>query len=91
MATFKERDAQRIELYHELAVWEHLYRYLDETFIQKDGRDVKAIVAPGRAKFINGEPDERVQDDTLDQILQDIESGPMKGLKDRIAKIENEE
>lgn len=84
MATLKEKLKELTSKQHELAVWEAMYAHLDDNFVSKDGREAKLIKVPDCLEEI-------VSEATIDQVLQNMAEGPIKGLRDAIAAIEGQE
>ena len=85
MPTLKEQLDTLTGLKHKLAVWEALYSLIDEQFIAKDGRAAqRAIRVPNCAV-------ELVPEETIEDVLQAIGSGPIGELRKQIDDIENQE
>ena len=85
MPTLKEQQEALTKAQHHLAVWELLHYYLDTNYVTKDGRNPeKAIKVPDCLKAV-------VDEDTIEEILASIGTGPIQDLKQRIESIENME
>ena len=83
LPTLKEQQELLINKQHTLMVWEVLYKFLDSTYIAKDGRTPEqAIRVIDCAKPI-------VDEDTLEEVLLTIEHDHIHGLRREIEEIEN--
>jgi len=85
LPTLKDQQESLTKAQHHLAVWEVMYHYIDNNYVTKDGRNPdKAIKVPECLKAV-------VDEDTLEEILASISTGPIKDLKKSIEDIENME
>ena len=83
MPTFKEQQRLLIQDQHRLAVWEMMFRYLEDNYISKDGRGAeKGIKVPGCIEDL-------VSQDTIEEIITSIAEGPIAQLRSNIDAIEN--
>jgi len=85
MATLKDQLQQLNERRHRLAVWEMVFAYMDETFISRDGRPAEKGI-----RAVDAMPD-KVPEEVIEAILQEIGDGPITTLKGEIEAIENQE
>lgn len=83
MPTFKEQQMALVKDQHRLAVWEMLFQYLEDNYISKDGRDVeKGIRVPDCLI-------ELVSEETVEEVLEQLTTGPIETLKKSIEDTEN--
>ena len=85
MPTFKEQQKMLTEAQHQLAVWEALYKFLDENFIARNGNTPKkAIMAHDCLVQV-------VPEDTLEEILRSLAQEKIAPLQQAIVDINNQE
>ena len=84
MPTFKEQQSILTEAQHQLAVWEALYRFLDENFIARNGNTPKkAIMAHDCLVQV-------VPEDTLEEILKSLAQEKITPLQQTIQSINDQ-
>lgn len=85
MATFKEQQELLTQAQHQLAVWEAVYKFVDENFIARDGGNPKkAIVAHDCLVQI-------VSEDTLEEVLKDLAQDKILPLQKTIQSINEQD
>lgn len=85
LLTFKEQQRALTEAQHRLAVWEALYRFIDENFIPRDGGNPKkAIMAHDCLVPV-------VPEDILEDVLKDLTQEKIKPIQMTIQKINDQE
>jgi hypothetical protein len=83
MSTLKEQLAKRTYLQHRLAVYEAIYRWLDDNFIPRDGR------TPAKALRVTDCLDEIVPEKAIEEVLQWLSSGPIAAFTNELSVLEN--
>ncbi len=81
--TLKEANDALNRQKHRLTVWEAVHNWLDQNFIGRDGRQVKALRSPGAMP-------ELVPEEVIEEILSSIGDGPIAQLNNEIASIETQ-
>ena len=83
--TFKEQLDKITGLQHRLAVWGSIYAYIEENFASKDsGKPKMALKAPGCIV-------DRVPEDVIDEVLQELAEQHIEVIKEEIALVESQE
>jgi len=81
MSTLKEKLKELTLTQHQLAIWESMFAFLEDNFISKDGRDAKLLRVPDSLQEI-------VPEEVIEDILEEMNNGPIQKLRARIEKIE---
>jgi hypothetical protein len=85
MTSLSELIDQRRRLRERRAVWEAICQILQEDYLPRDEREPKKLIVP------DGEnPSQAVSAESLEQVLREIESGPLIQLTYEIHRIEEE-
>ncbi len=85
MPTFKEQQEMLTTAQHQLAVWEALYKFIDENFIAHDGGNPKKAIAAHDCLV------QVVPEDVLEGILQNLAKEKIEPLRGTIQQINNQE
>lgn len=81
MPTFKEQQSALVDAQHQLAVWESLYKFIDENFIAHDGGPPKKGIAAHDCLV------PVVTEDILEGVLQSVTREKILPLKTAIEAI----
>lgn len=85
MPTFKEQQKMLTDAQHQLAVWEALYRFLDENFIARNGNTPKKAIMAHDCLI------QVVPEDTLEEILKSLAQEKIAPLQQVINSINDQE
>jgi hypothetical protein len=83
MASFKEQLERLTVLKHQLAVWELLHAHLDSNYVPRDAG------GPQKAIRVSDCLVELVPPEVIEEVMQELTSGPMAELQEAIKKIES--
>lgn len=85
MPTFKEQQSMLTEAQHQLAVWEALYKFLDEQFISRNGNTPKKAIMAHDCLI------QVVPEDILEEVLKSLAQEKIAPLQQTIDSINNQE
>ncbi len=85
MPTFKEQQQLLTEYQHKKAVWEALFRFLDDNFVAHDGGE------PKKAIMVHDCLIQVVPQDLLEDILNSISKEKILPLQQALDQINNQE
>ncbi len=85
LLTFKEQQKALTESQHKLAVWEFLYKFLDENFIARDGGNPKKAIKAYDCLI------EIVPEDIIEDVLQYLAEDKIAPIQQTIKTINDQE